>query len=95
MLLDLKSWVDSETDASRTIFRQAVHLLLMAIAGDPKLSSMMIMKGGVLLAIRYGSDRFTKDVDFSTQQILKDLELQDYLATLRSALQSVSYDNYY
>lgn len=56
---------------------------------------MMIMKGGVLLAIRYGSERFTKDVDFSTRETLRDAELQEYLDTLRSALQNVSFDNEY
>lgn len=95
VLLNLRSWVDDENDTSRIHFRQAVHILLMAIAGDPTLSSMMIMKGGVLLAIRYGSDRFTKDVDFSTQRTLRDSELQAYLDTLRTALKSVSYENEY
>lgn len=47
-------------------FREAVHIILMAVAGDADLQQMMIMKGGILLALRYGSSRFTRDIDFST-----------------------------
>jgi hypothetical protein len=42
--------------------RQAVHTVLAAIAHDTQLRADMIMKGGILLAVRYQSVRFTKDI---------------------------------
>lgn len=64
--IDLVHWVNAETDPSRRSFRQASHLVLRAIANSHRLAPLMVMKGGTLLAIRYNSPRFTKDIDFST-----------------------------
>ena len=47
-------------------FREAVHLILAAISRSVGLRSKMIMKGGMLMAIRYDSTRITRDADFST-----------------------------
>lgn len=65
--LDLPAWVgDAEPD--KQYFRQAVHIILTAISSSAALRSTMIMKGGMLMAIRYKSSRFTKDADFSTEE---------------------------
>ena len=63
--LDLPAWVESAPDRQRN-FREAVHIILTAIGTSTALRSKMIMKGGMLMAIRYDSSRFTKDADFST-----------------------------
>ena len=61
---NITSWV--EADPEHLTFRQAVHTVLTAISGTPYLQTSMIMKGGVLLALGYNSQRYTQDIDFST-----------------------------
>lgn len=93
--IDLENWVESETDPQRREFRQAVHLILRAVASSEKLAPCMIMKGGVLLAIRYSSSRFTKDVDFSTRRRLQEVDLKGFIEDFEEALAPVSADNDY
>lgn len=93
--IDLENWVESEKDPQRRELRQAVHLILRAIALSEKLAPCMIMKGGVLLAIRYSSSRFTKDVDFSTQRRLQEVNLEEFIEDFEEALLPVSADNEY
>lgn len=90
--LDLPAWVDGAPDRQRN-FREAVHIILTAIGTSTALRSTMIMKGGMLMAIRYESTRFTKDADFSTQArfakgddeaMLKELDQQITLCRRRS-----------
>ena len=67
---DIKTWVgEAQADDDRE-FRQAVHTILSAISSDEILKTSMILKGGILLAIRYQSHRYTKDIDFSTEKKL-------------------------
>ena len=67
---DINDWVkDAPTEENRK-FREAVHTILLAIASDATLKTSMILKGGILLAIRYNSRRYTKDIDFSTDKKL-------------------------
>ncbi len=63
---DIENWVNQAT--SDREFRQAIHTFMVAIANSPFLNAQMIMKGGILLAIRFANNRFTKDIDFSTDQ---------------------------
>ena len=65
--LDLPAWVERAPDDKRH-FRAAVHIILTAIGTSTALRTQMVMKGGMLMAIRYDSSRFTKDADFSTRQ---------------------------
>ncbi|MCW5257976.1 nucleotidyl transferase AbiEii/AbiGii toxin family protein [Verminephrobacter aporrectodeae subsp. tuberculatae] len=64
--LDLPAWVERAPNGNRH-FREAVHTILHAISTSMELSTKMIMKGGMLMAIRYDSSRFTRDIDFSTR----------------------------
>jgi predicted nucleotidyltransferase component of viral defense system len=91
--IDLAAWVDEELRPDRKVFRQAAQLVLRAIAQSPSLSAVMIMKGGLLLAIRYHSCRFTTDIDFSTSKRLQEVDLPALIATITEALRSVSADN--
>lgn len=93
--IDLPSWVESEDDPQRRIFRQSVHLVLRGIAQSKTLSPLMVMKGGILLAIRYNSPRFTKDIDFSTSRKIQDVAIPALLADMENALAPVSADNEY
>lgn len=91
--INLTAWVDAEEQPDRKIFRQAVQLVLRAIAQSPTLSPIMIMKGGVLLAIRYHSSRFTRDIDFSTSKRIQEVDVPALLGSIGEALASVSADN--
>ena len=93
--IKLAEWTSNETDPARRELRQAIHLVLRAIAQDKSLAPLMIMKGGILLAIRYKSSRFTTDVDFSTTHHLQEIDLQSLLADIQHALAPVSAANDY
>ncbi len=62
----IAQWVKEGRDDNEQEFRVAVHTILAAIANDPVLRADMVIKGGILLAVRYKSHRYTKDIDFST-----------------------------
>jgi len=84
---DIEQWVEKAPDSSQKEFRQAIHTILAAISSDPKLNASMVLKGGILLAIRYASDRFTKDIDLSTDQKLSsDFTLDIIVDTLNNSL---------
>lgn len=66
--LNVASWV-AFAPAEQQGFREAVHIVLSAIGGSVALRTQMVMKGGMLMALRYNSTRFTRDADFSTTQL--------------------------
>ena len=68
--IEIEQWVNQATDNTNKEFRQAVHIILSSIASDHQLKAGMILKGGILLAIRYHSHRYTKDIDLSTESSL-------------------------
>ncbi len=77
------SWVE-EAPENQLEFRQAVHIILSTITRDPDLNGAMVMKGGILMGIRYWSPRFTTDIDFSSTRSLAELDPE----TIRKALNS-------
>jgi len=81
----IEEWVSS-APADRVVFRQAVHIVLSAIAGSEYLKPKMIMKGGMLLGIRYKSSRFTEDIDFSTKMKLSEIDESEFREELNDAL---------
>jgi len=96
-VLDLASWV-ARAPADKKNFREAVHIILTAIGASTVLRGNMILKGGMLMALRYDSSRFTRDADFSTsskyikgdeQKLLEELGAQLTLANAVS-----SYDTF-
>lgn len=93
--LDFERWIAQEADLRRRTFRQAVHLVLRAIANEPALAPLMVMKGGILLAIRYHSARFTRDIDFSTRRHIEDVDLTRFVAELDDSIRRVAADNEY
>jgi predicted nucleotidyltransferase component of viral defense system len=87
---DISSWVEEASTERNREFRQAVHTILSAIATDENLKARMILKGGILLAIRYNSHRYTKDIDFSTERKLGGEITQDSVReTLNSSLAQI------
>jgi predicted nucleotidyltransferase component of viral defense system len=81
---DIKEWVNQDSDYA--VFRQAVHIILTAIAATPFLQASMIMKGGILLALSYSSSRYTKDIDFSSSIKRPDFDLEDFRRQLEDSL---------
>jgi predicted nucleotidyltransferase component of viral defense system len=91
-MIDLNAWVDSQEEPDRKVLQQAVQLVLRAIA-QSSLSPLMVMKGGILLAIRYHSRRFTRDIDFSTSRPFQEVDITALVQTIKAALAPVSADN--
>lgn len=85
METNISQWVNDAPSNNRH-FRQAVHLILHGIGGDDYLRRNMIMKGGMLLGLRYQSSRHTKDIDFSTALKLDDIDQDDFTQRLKDAL---------
>ena len=84
---NIKSWVDEAPDDIDREFREAVHTILTAIALDSNLKANMILKGGMLLAIKYRSTRFTKDIDFSTEkEIGEEISIEKIKESLDKSL---------
>lgn len=84
--VDLAAWV-SRADERHRGFREAVHIVISAISDSAPLRTQMIMKGGLLMAIRYDSTRFTRDVDFSTREKYAPGSEQALLAELDQQLE--------
>jgi predicted nucleotidyltransferase component of viral defense system len=92
---DIASWVEQENNPRNRSFREAVHTILIAIANNKNLHADMIMKGGILLALRYESQRYTTDLDFSTsktiEQFNKDKFFTEFEKSLLSATEQLDY----
>lgn len=85
--VDIAAWVDAAPDGQRG-FREAVHIVLDSIGHSRNLQARMVMKGGLLLAIRYDSTRFTRDLDFSTSDRYAENSAEALLAEFEAALVS-------
>ncbi len=84
---NIHSWVEEEDiDAQERQRREAIHILLSAISNSEFLKARMAMKGGVLLAIKYASPRYTIDVDFSTSMKLSDIDIEAFKNELNKKL---------
>ena len=90
MEYDVDLWV-AYAPQDRNEFRQAVHTILHAISESEYLKPKMIIKGGMLIGIRYKSDRFTEDIDFSTSEKYQDINTEEFQKELEDAL-LVAYD---
>jgi predicted nucleotidyltransferase component of viral defense system len=88
-MVDLSEWVTNAPQGNPR-FRQAIHIILHAIASDPRLREALCLKGGILMALRYGSERFTTDLDFSTPSVYDDAIRQATLSRLDAALSAAS-----
>ncbi len=94
---DINSWVEEAANEGNKEFRMAVHTILSAIASDKNLKASMILKGGILLAIRYNSHRYTKDMDFSTErklggEITEDGVRESLDSSLAQMIEVLDYD---
>jgi hypothetical protein len=83
--INIAAWVEKAEGKERA-FREAVHIVITAISKSTALQSTMVMKGGMLMAIRYNSSRFTKDADFSTREKYLEGNEQILLQTLNEQI---------
>lgn len=95
--LGMVQWVEAAGDRNQKEFREAVHTVLSAIAQDQNLRANMVLKGGILMAIRYHSHRYTKDIDVSTPRHPRDGLSPDDVkawlnASLTAAVDALDYD---
>ena len=64
--VDAAEWVArAEDDPIAHQQRQTVHIVLCAIASSAPLKQIMVLKGGILMGLAYGSLRQTADVDLT------------------------------
>jgi predicted nucleotidyltransferase component of viral defense system len=90
----LDSWVEDAPESLKE-FRQAIRIILTAVSHDLKLRSTMVMKGGILMGIRYHSERFTTDLDFSTSATRNEIDMEEFEKTLRRSLAMAAADSDY
>ncbi|HQB53306.1 MAG TPA: nucleotidyl transferase AbiEii/AbiGii toxin family protein [Bacteroidales bacterium] len=84
--LDIGAWIESSETVSIKEFRQAVHTVIVAVSRSPFLQTNMVMKGGVLLAIRFKSSRLTQDIDFSSSELFSGFDKTKLLEDLGDRL---------
>lgn len=82
-IVNIEAWIErARRDPVAYIERQATEVVLAAIGELPGYRGRFFLKGGILMAVVYGSPRNTGDVDFTT-----DLPVSpDLPAALRDAL---------
>lgn len=83
-------WVDDAKNPLMKEFRQAVHTICAAISEMNDLGQETLLKGGILLALKYRSTRYTKDVDFSTNKRYDDFDDKVFKKSLQDALDNAS-----
>ncbi len=89
-LYNIAEWVEKEENAPRRQFREAVHVILSAVSDLGHFKNQMLMKGGVLLALRYNSTRYTKDIDFSTELMASDFDFDRFQSEFNNKLMLAS-----
>jgi hypothetical protein len=85
-LVEIENWIINSPDNAAKAFRQAVHIILLAISKSPNLRSMMIFHGGLLLTLKYSGVRYTKDLDFATANKRADIDEEAFLKELQQSL---------
>lgn len=82
----LRKWVEVGPDARQRELRQAVHTILVAMSNFHQAGLEVVMKGGILLAVEYAGDRYTKDVDFSTASTVAEIPPDQFAEKLDAEL---------
>jgi predicted nucleotidyltransferase component of viral defense system len=80
--IDLFEWVNRSNSSADKAFRQAVHVLILAVSQSNSLKTRMIFHGGLLLAIRFHGIRHTKDVDFVTADHRNQIDVEEFIGSL-------------
>lgn len=93
--MEIENWIKNSPDNTAKAFRQAVHVILLAISISPELKSKMIFHGALLLTLKYSGVRYTKDIDFATTNKRADIDEKEFLKEMEQSLlessESLSY----
>lgn len=90
---NIEEWIDRAENDDEKKFRQAIHLILLAISRDKFLSQNLVIKGGIVLSLAYGSERYTTDLDLSSldnMEVLSKEELELKLSKQITAVVALS-----
>jgi len=90
--LDFSQWIDQSANSGNRAFRQAIHTLIQAISKSEILQTKMIIRGGILLSVRFKSQRHTTDIDFATSDKYVDLDESEFINSLKQSLASACED---
>lgn len=83
--VDVRAWVEAAAnDPVLYRDRQVTEIVLSAIGLAPTLSANLVLKGGTLMALAFGSLRLTGDIDFSA-----DVEPADFDQALTEELDAL------
>ncbi len=85
----LEAWVSNTPDVATRELRMAVHTVIAAVSKAPRLPKLVVLKGGILLALEYNGDRFTRDIDFSVKESTREVAVDGVIEELRIALQQL------
>ena len=89
----IEEWIDRAENDDEKKFRQAIHLILLAVSRDKVLSQNLVIKGGIVLSLAYGSERYTTDLDLSAldnMEVLSKEELELKLGRQITAVVALS-----
>ena len=90
---NIEEWIDRAENDDEKKFRQAIHLILLAVSRDKVLSQNLVIKGGIVLSLAYGSERYTTDLDLSAldnMEVLSKEELELKLGKQITAVVALS-----
>lgn len=80
--MKILEWVNSAKNSDDIKFRKAIHLILLAISKNSDLSSMLIIKGGIVMSLVHKGKRYTSDLDATSVGAIDKLtteKLEKYL----------------
>lgn len=86
MTFDIDSWVKSPSKKWRAEQKKAIEIVIKAIALGKNLCADMVMKGGMLLILRYNHPRYSGDIDFSTPATIDKFDQVFFKSELNDAL---------
>lgn len=86
---NIEEWIDRAENDDEKKFRQAIHLILLAISRDRFLSKNLVIKGGIVLSLAYGSERYTTDLDLSSLDNMEALNKEDLELKLSKQIKAV------
>lgn len=92
MTTNLSEWVSLEDNPERKKTKQAIHIILKAIASEHRLHEIMILRGGVLIDLEFTSNRYTRDIDFTSTIKRKDFNENEFFEVLDDRLSQISSD---
>jgi len=85
----IEEWIDQSNGKNEKDFRQVVHMILVAISRDRNLSHTLIIKGGIVMSLVYGGNRYTSDLDASSLDKPSDLTIDKLNTILGKQLKAV------